>query len=105
MKKPVSNDTLNTKRSESIINYIKGFAITISLLIGTTVIFGWYFEKKEILSIIPGSATMKFNTALVFLITGILLSIQNTKKQYTLYFITYWLAPLSLLVFLLFWNI
>lgn len=91
MKKSVTNDSLNPELSESIIKSIEGLAIIISLFLSFTVLLGWYFEEKQILSMIPGSATMKFNTALVFLLTGILLVIQKTKKQQFYLFITHWL--------------
>ncbi|WP_339675269.1 sensor histidine kinase [Cyclobacterium marinum] len=97
MKKSVTNDSLNPELSESIIKSIEGLAIIISLFLSFTVLLGWYFEEKQILSIIPGSATMKFNTALVFLLAGILLVIQKTKKTAIL-FIYYSLALIIVII-------
>ena len=48
----------------------------LTIVISILVMIGWFFEYKPILSIIPGAATMKFNTALLFLLTG--LAILNT---------------------------
>ena len=53
--------------------FISGvFTLVVSIL----VITGWIFSIKPLLNIIPGAETMKFNTALLFLLSG--LSILNT---------------------------
>ncbi len=44
---------------------------TLALSVSAVVLFAWFFQVKEILSIIPGSATMKFNTALLFQLSSI----------------------------------
>lgn len=41
--------------------------VAFCLLISISVILGWVLELVGILSIIPQAATMKFNTALIFL--------------------------------------
>ena len=54
----------------------------LSLLLALAVIIGWIIQFESILSIIPGSATMKFNSAFGFLlITLALLVFSETKKQ------------------------
>lgn len=44
---------------------------TVTLLISGVVMLGWLFNVRTILSIIPGGATMKFNTALSFFLSGV----------------------------------
>ena len=60
---------------------IEKIVILITFLISITVIFGWFNGISKFLSIIPEGATMKFNTALVFLITGIILTTQQIKGK------------------------
>ena len=55
----------------TVISIVAFFTISISLL----VIIGWLTGMPRILSIIPGSATMKFNTAFLLLLCGIALII------------------------------
>lgn len=50
---------------------IEKIIIVICVFTSISVITGWFLGYEKILSIIPGSATMKFNTAIVFLIAGI----------------------------------
>lgn len=58
---------INLDKNNNIIKYISvGFITFVSLL----VMFAWSFGIEEILSVIPGNATMKFNTALLFLLTA-----------------------------------
>lgn len=57
------------------------FFIGFSLLISITVIFAWFFEFKSVLSIIPGSPTMKFNTAVVFFIVSFNLIITYKENK------------------------
>lgn len=45
-------------------------AIT-TIIISLTVIVGWIFGIRQVLNILPDAATMKFNTALAFLLSGI----------------------------------
>jgi len=57
--------------------------VTFSILLSTAVIFAWFLGYKSFLSILPGSATMKFNTALVFLFVSINLAISHKEKKIT----------------------
>ena len=59
----------------------------ISIIISSSVLFGWSIGYEPILSLIPGSATMKVNTAIIFLFGGInllLLKNKNTSNFYVL---------------------
>lgn len=96
MRNLIFNNYFKIKFSDSIVRQIQGFVIVISLLISITVILGWYLEMEGILSIIPGSATMKFNTAVIFLFSGVLLTIQHTKKITILFF--YYLLALIIVI-------
>ena len=51
--------------------------ITVSIF----VLIGWFFQLEPILRIIPGSGTMKFNTALVFLFSGFGLYIHREQDE------------------------
>lgn len=93
MRKIISGISSNSRNADSAVRPIEIFAIIISSVIGFTVTLGWYLEEEVILSVIPGSPTMKFNTALVFFTTGILLAMQNPKKS-ILQFFYYLLALL-----------
>jgi len=59
-----------------ILPFVGGISIIISL----SVLIGWGINYKPILSIIPGSSTMKVNTAIVFLFGGINLLLLNNKN-------------------------
>lgn len=80
MKKESPNETENNNSDEKIIDNrlnvsykvpIEKIVIIICTLTSLGVIFGWFLGYEKILSILPGSATMKFNTAIIFLIAGI----------------------------------
>lgn len=54
---------------------------TLALGVSGIVLLAWFFQIREILSIIPGSATMKFNTALLFQLSSIgVLLYPNSRK-------------------------
>ncbi|AOW19294.1 PAS domain-containing sensor histidine kinase [Urechidicola croceus] len=58
---------IDTPHQSKVIGYFSLFIILISLLVMT----GWIFDFRQVLSIIPNGATMKFNTALLFFLSGI----------------------------------
>jgi peptidoglycan/LPS O-acetylase OafA/YrhL len=60
---------------------VEKLVILLCLLTSISVIIGWFLGYEKILSIIPESATMKFNTAIVFLIAGINLIIFSRKEK------------------------
>lgn len=56
------------------------FAVSCSILLillGSTVIFGWLAHIPKMIQVIPGLVGMVFNTALCFVLTGILVIISN----------------------------
>lgn len=59
---------------------IQGSAIFI-LVVSVLVIIGWLFKIRMLLSIVPGAPTMKFNTALSFLIVGSIIFLYLKKKK------------------------
>lgn len=61
-------------------NIAKGLGIIVALL-GAVVILGWVLGIPELTSILPQWVTMKFTTALAFLLSGILLSICTVCKD------------------------
>lgn len=50
------------------------------LLIGIVTIYGWVFNVPVFKSVIPDSISMKFNTALCFILLGISLFILSDKE-------------------------
>ena len=68
-----------------------------SIIISVAVIAGWYLNIKEVLVIIPGASSMKLNTALGFLLSGIgLLAVTKKSNTYLILQIA-----ISLLLFFL----
>ncbi|WP_165732331.1 ATP-binding protein [Polaribacter sp. 20A6] len=57
--------------------------IAFILLLSTLVMLGWFLNYPKILSIIPGSATMKFNSALLFFLSSFCV-IKSKKKKHPL---------------------
>ncbi|MEQ6118489.1 ATP-binding protein [Reichenbachiella sp. MALMAid0571] len=67
------------------INQIKNVVLVFTLFISVSVIIGWIFGIRRILNVIPEGATMKFNTAFLFLLLSIgLLVSQKEIKHYRL---------------------
>lgn len=60
--------------------FLANFIITVSTSLSLSVIFLWYIESEKGLTLLTGTATMKFNTALVFLFAGVNLFIIHKKK-------------------------
>lgn len=54
----------------------------LSIVLSATVMFSWYIEAVPILNIIPGRPTMKFNTALVFFLSGLQLTIIDKHARW-----------------------
>jgi PAS domain S-box-containing protein len=52
-----------------------------TIFIGIAVILGWVFEIEILKSVIAGYATMKFNTAFCFIITGCILYLLNNENS------------------------
>ncbi len=77
-----------------IMTIIAGFSIITS---ATVIIIGWYFGYKDALSIISGASTMKFNTALGFLFSGIALLLLTKKHK----IVSIFLLIISILISLL----
>lgn len=49
---------------------IEKIIAALTLLTSVIVLFGWVLNLKPVLSILPHSSTMKFNTALLFFFQG-----------------------------------
>ncbi|WP_116787796.1 sensor histidine kinase [Flavobacterium psychrotrophum] len=54
---------------------------TIAIVVGATVITGWLLNNQTLMSINPGFTTMKFNTALCFILLGITIFIRHSDKS------------------------
>ena len=76
-----NEDRLNISYSIPVEKLIIIIIIITAILISLAVITSWFFGYEKILSIIPGSATMKFNSALVFLFAGINLLLFNREEK------------------------
>ncbi|MBT29566.1 MAG: PAS domain-containing sensor histidine kinase [Thalassobius sp.] len=58
------------------------FVASLTLLISLAVITGWLLNIEILLSLLPNSSTMKFNTALLFSFTAIGLSLSFREKPF-----------------------
>ncbi len=67
------------------------------LIISLIVIFSWRADFKFFLGIFPGAPTMKFNTALLFLLSSLGL-LSSTKKDDTFTYLNYLLGSLIILL-------
>jgi len=56
------------------------FTAICTIALGTIVIAGWLFNIQLLTTIIPGYVSMKFNTALLFVLTGFILYTIATQK-------------------------
>jgi PAS domain S-box-containing protein len=57
----------------------------LTIVVSILVMLGWLFDIKPLLSIVHGAATMKFNTALLFLFVGLsLLNSLYTEHEYSI---------------------
>jgi PAS domain S-box-containing protein len=54
---------------------------SILVLVGCLVLIGWIWDLSFFKSVVPGSATMKANTAICFILAGIALGLQTRKRQ------------------------
>jgi hypothetical protein len=60
------------------INLLKISTVTaiVTMLIGMLVVIGWFINNDFLKSIIPGAASMKFNTGVCFFVSGFVLLLQ-----------------------------
>lgn len=72
----------------------------IILIFSSVVLTGWLFQIPHIINILPGSATMKFNTSLLFFLTAIFIVLRARETQ--LRFI--WVLP-SIIIFIAFYSV
>lgn len=56
-------------------------SIWFTLIISLAVMLGWFFDVKDILSIIPGAPTMKLNTALSFFLAAAALKASQVQTK------------------------
>jgi signal transduction histidine kinase len=62
-----------------LITFSRATAV-LSVAVGFLVLFGWIFDLRAVISISPGLATMKVNTAIAFLLSGIALWSANPLR-------------------------
>jgi hypothetical protein len=68
-------------RTLSILRLYVNAASVIAISIGIIVMLGWFFDIQNLKSVIPNAATMKFNTALCFSLTGISLWLLRSEEN------------------------
>ncbi|MBI1176340.1 PAS domain S-box protein [bacterium] len=84
----------------------------VAVVVSTLAIFGWIFHIGALISVLPGLATMKFNTALGFLLSGttlwLLLEPATSRRRtiigYSLATVVFLLALSTALEYRLGWN-
>ncbi|WP_273275766.1 sensor histidine kinase [Maribacter polysiphoniae] len=80
------------------VNKLKDYTIQfwvglIAILLGLVVLLGWAFDIEVLMTIIPGYVSMKFNTALFFILSGgITISLIEYKSYKTIRFFSILLA-------------
>ncbi len=63
-------------------NYSRICAVLI-ILISSTVITGWFFNVEILKSVIPGAVSMKFNTAIAMILSGIAILLYSNSRSNT----------------------
>jgi len=83
----------------SYTNLARVFAVAI-ILLGTIVIIGWFADIDSLKRIVPTWVTMKFSTAVSFLMTGIIVGLlnesRNRKNEFAKIFL---FAPIMIILF------
>ncbi|GGD18723.1 PAS domain-containing sensor histidine kinase [Hyunsoonleella pacifica] len=67
---------------KSVFNKIITYIVICVVITSLTVMLGWFLELKPVLEIIPSSATMKFNSALLFFLSAIALYCINKQNDF-----------------------
>jgi len=73
----------------------RAFSVAVALLAiigGFLVILGWFFNIGVLKSVLPGMVTMKFNTAIAFLLTGVSLLVILANRRESMF---QWAASIS----------
>jgi PAS domain S-box-containing protein len=65
------NDALSNPRLVARLQALSRAAAILVITVGILVIVGWLFNIEILKSVLPGLATMKFNTALCFMLAGV----------------------------------
>lgn len=71
----------------SLNKYFFKYVAIIIIAVSSSVLIGWIFNFDSLKTIFPTLVTMKFNTALCFLLTGISLLIHHKEKADKIFFI------------------
>lgn len=74
---------------------LETITIITTLIISSLVMIRWFFDWRDILQYYPGGATMKFNTSLVFFLSGFNLLLRKREDTISKY-ISHLLAILSI---------
>ncbi len=66
------------------LRYLRLFALaagTVAIVVGLFVLFGWMFDLEVLKSVLPGRSSMKPNTALCFVLSGLALVLVSIAKH------------------------
>ncbi len=76
------------------------FISLLSCLLGSTVMMGWFIHSEAIIQIIPSLVPMQFNTALCFVLSGLILFLLNRRLYIPGLYLSIILGLLAFLTFL-----
>jgi two-component system cell cycle sensor histidine kinase/response regulator CckA len=72
----------NPSGSASVTPWSRAVAL-IAVVVGAAVLAGWFLELAALKSVLPGLTTMRANTALTFVLTGLALWLKQSQRSPT----------------------
>ncbi len=96
------NNNLTQDKYAKRFHYLSLILASIPILISVLVIFGWLFDYQRMTTLMPDLASMKFNTALLFLLASIsiIVSHKNPKLKSLLALLILLISSLTLLQYI-----
>lgn len=84
------NDTNSILVNNKILRTIRQIIVILTIFVSSVVLYGWLFEAQELVRVFSDGATMKVNTAIVFLLSALNMSIfKREERNYRIVFYTF----------------